>query len=56
MLLIGNDDFAQEVPPSFISSCADRIVAVLDDGCLQAILPGYDQSAWVRRLARINIK
>jgi molybdate transport system substrate-binding protein len=56
MILHAEDNSIQKVPLAFVRTCVNCVVATLEDGSLQAILPGYSLSAWVRRLVQLEVE
>jgi hypothetical protein len=54
--LIGSDDYKADVAKADLSACPTCIVAILSDGSLQSVLPGFSGKQQVKNLVEIQAK
>jgi hypothetical protein len=56
IVLVGDDGYEAEATLEEIQSCSDCIVAILEDGSLQAVMPGFSGKLQVKGLVEIRVK
>jgi len=54
--MIASDAYQAEVSAEELNNCADCIIAILDNGSLQAVLPRFSTKLNVKNLIEINIQ
>ena len=56
VVLIGDDGYEAEATLDEIQGCADCIVSILEDGSLQAVMPGFSGKLQVKGLVEIRVQ
>jgi len=54
--MIASDAYQAKVGMEELNNCANCIIAILDDGILRAVLPGFSSKQNVKNLIEINIQ
>jgi hypothetical protein len=56
VVLVGDDGYEAEATLEEVQACADCIITILDDGSLQAVMPGFSGKLQVKGLVEIRVK